>query len=72
MTTTITPSPTVTAIDYADPDVSTDVCHLVTLSDGRTLHLWSGQAAYGHYDRIIDAVIQRVNDVQRGVVGVEI
>lgn len=41
---------TIISIDYADPDCSTDVVHIVKLSDGRTLNIWSGQAAYNVYD----------------------
>lgn len=41
---------TITHIDYADPDCSTDIVHVVTLSDGRILSIWSGQAAYDVYD----------------------
>ena len=41
---------TIKEIVWADPDCSTDVVHVVKMSDGRTLSLWSGQACYDVYD----------------------
>ena len=40
----------ITKIDYADPDCTTDVVHVVKLNDGREIGIWSGQAAYNVYD----------------------
>jgi hypothetical protein len=45
-----TPEITIISIDYADPNNSTDVVHLVELSDGRTISIWSGKPAYFIYD----------------------
>ena len=45
-----TPEITIISIDYAYPNCSTDVVHLVELSYGRTISIWSGQPAYFIYD----------------------
>lgn len=43
--------PHILSIDFADPSISTDVVHLVEMSDGRTLSIWSGASSAAHYDQ---------------------
>ena len=66
---------TITKVDYADPDDSTHVTHVVDLSDGRTLLLWSGQASYERYDdregplvvgAVLTGVTNRPNEIGAG------
>ncbi len=44
------------SIDYADPDISTDVVDLVHLSDGVTLHIDAGKPTHNIYDQAIGDV----------------
>lgn len=41
---------TITAVDLADPQNSTDICHVVSLSDGRTIYPWSGKPCFDQHD----------------------
>jgi hypothetical protein len=49
---------TIKKVKLADPSVSTDVVHLVDLSDGRRLQLWSGAATYCLYDTHMGPLVE--------------
>lgn len=48
---------TIESIDYADPDITTDVVDLVHLSDGVTLHIDAGKPTHNIYDQSLGPVI---------------
>ena len=59
------------SIDYADPDISTDVVDQVHLSNGTTLLLDSGKPTYNVYDQSLGPVEVGAELVQTIVEGGE-
>lgn len=59
------------SIDYADPDISTDVVDQVHLSNGTTLLLDSGKPTYNVYDQSLGPVEVGAELVQTIVEGDE-
>jgi hypothetical protein len=58
---------TITSIELSERDNSTDVVDIITLSDGRVLQAWNGNASYIAYDKAkgnieVGAWLEKVED----------